>query len=153
MNLYRDFVRQVFIRVYRLDIKLVFFDPALWTVALLTFSLVQLFLTLPLPCANRYTVYVHVYSGGEWGSGPQTDKHLSRKVPFKVIFLDDAILRIAFYESYLSTSVALPPYLQGPFTGKFFRWRHFSLPPNESYLSTSVALPPTFVCPSFLPGS
>ncbi len=50
------------------------FDPAVWTVALLTFSLVQL---PPLPCVNKYTVYTYtVCKGGEWGSGPQTDKQL-----------------------------------------------------------------------------
>jgi hypothetical protein len=37
------------------------FDPALWTVAPLTFSLVQLSPTPPLPCVNRYTVNTSGY--------------------------------------------------------------------------------------------
>ncbi len=42
-------LRQVIITVYRMETQ---GDPALWTVAPLTFSLVQLY---PLPCANTYT--------------------------------------------------------------------------------------------------
>ncbi len=77
-------LRQVFIRVYRLEIQsvmLVFFDPALWTVAPLTFSLVQL---PPLLCVNKYTVYTYTVckgGGGSGGSGPQTNKHLPQS-PF-----------------------------------------------------------------------
>ncbi len=35
------------------------FDPALWTVALLTLSLVQLSSPSPRPCLNNYTVYTY----------------------------------------------------------------------------------------------
>ncbi len=79
-----------------------FFDPAFWTVAPLTFYLVQS--PPPLPRVNKYTVYtIHVYSvnggGGVWNFGPQADKHLPQS-PFpgqRRHFL------IAFYESYLSS--------------------------------------------------
>jgi hypothetical protein len=67
------------------------FDPALLTVAPLTFSLVQL--PPPLPCLNKYTVYTFIVcqGGGEWSSGPQTDKHLPHN-PLQVNFLRDDIL-------------------------------------------------------------
>ncbi len=56
-----------------------YFRPGLWTVAPLTFSLVQL--SPPFPCVNKYTcIHVHYTrtyclkgGGGVWGSGPQTD--------------------------------------------------------------------------------
>ena len=55
------------------------FDPALWTVAPLTFFLVHL---SPLSGVNKYIVQcIHVlYSvqEGVWGSGPQKDKHLQQ---------------------------------------------------------------------------
>ncbi len=79
-------LRQVFFRVYRLEIHVGINNPALWTIAPLTFSLVQL---SPLP-------HFHVYSvqggglGVVWGHGSQTEKHLPQS-PFTV-FLDDDIL-------------------------------------------------------------
>ncbi len=80
-----------------------YFRPELWTVALLTFSLVQLHTPASLPCVNKDIVYTcTVWKGRRvWGSGLQTDKHLP----------------------------------QSPFTGNFFRWRHFAY---EYYLSTSL---------------
>ncbi len=62
-------LRQVFIRVYRLEIQyvmLIFFDPALWTVAPLSFSLVP---QSPFACVNKYTVYTCTVckGGGEHG--------------------------------------------------------------------------------------
>ncbi len=67
-------LRQVFIRIYtanwRYSQSRGIFDPALWTVAPLTFSLV---LSPPL-CKG--------VGGGVWGSsGPQADKHLPQS-PF-----------------------------------------------------------------------
>ncbi len=65
-------LRQVFIRVYRLELQsvmLVFCDPALWTVAPLTFSLVQC--SHHPPCENNvytYTVCVWGGVGGIWAS-------------------------------------------------------------------------------------
>ncbi len=55
------------------------FDPALRTVAPLTFSLVQL---PPSPSlCEKYSVYTYTCTvckgvGGLWGSWPQTDTHL-----------------------------------------------------------------------------
>ncbi len=65
------------------------FDPALWTFAPLTFSLVQLS-PAPLPFVNKYTAYTYtvqcVRGVGVWGSWPQTDKHLAQS-PFTGQFL------------------------------------------------------------------
>jgi hypothetical protein len=52
------------------------YDPALWTIAPLTLSLVQ---SPPLPCVNKCTEYTYTVcwgGGGIWDSGPQTNKHL-----------------------------------------------------------------------------
>ncbi len=101
-------LRQVFIRVYRLKIQLVnshvvIFDPALWIVAPLRFSLVQISPHTRILCVR----------GWVWGSGPQTDKHLP-EVP--VNFLDDDILRcllwvLSFY-AYTCPCVRLFPLLR-----------------------------------------
>jgi hypothetical protein len=60
-------LRPVFIRVYRLEIQSVMlvFSTQLCEMLLLSpFFLVQL---SPLPCVNKYTAYINVYSvyGGE----------------------------------------------------------------------------------------
>jgi hypothetical protein len=82
-------LRQVFLRVYRLEIAsflctsshVGIFNPALGSVlscvALLPFSLVQLSLSSPIACVNKYTVYTYTVckgGGGVWRSGPRTDK-------------------------------------------------------------------------------
>jgi hypothetical protein len=74
----RGTLRRVFIRVYRLEIQVNhvgIFDPALWTVDPLTFSLVQILPPSPRPCVNKYTVYT--MQG--YGVLP-----LRRKVPLQV---------------------------------------------------------------------
>jgi hypothetical protein len=86
-------LRQMFIRVYRLKIQsvmLVFFDPALWTGAPLTFPLVQ-FHPPPFPAwiSIRFN-YTRVQCvgwgmGSKEGRGPQTDKHLPQS-SFNVVF-------------------------------------------------------------------
>ncbi len=43
---------------------LTIFDPALWTIAPLAFSLVHL--SLPLPSLNKYTVYTYTVCKGGW---------------------------------------------------------------------------------------
>ncbi len=59
--------------------KCSYFQDALWTVVHLTFSLVQL---SPLPCVNKYTVYLYTVckgrggGGGVWGYGTKTEKKL-----------------------------------------------------------------------------
>jgi hypothetical protein len=72
------------------------FDPALWNVAPLPFSLVQL---SPLPCVIKHTVYTYtVCKGGIWGSRPQTDK-----LPLQVIFfhiLHWLLWVLPFYDSF-----------------------------------------------------
>jgi hypothetical protein len=75
----------VFTRVYRLEMAdflctvshIGIFDPALLTVALLTFSLVQL--SHPLTYVNKYTVSKG--GRGVWGHIGQIDKHLPQS-PF-----------------------------------------------------------------------
>ncbi len=53
----------MFIRVYILEIQsiMLVLDPALLTVAPLTFSLVQ---PPPLPCMNKHTVYTYTVCKG-----------------------------------------------------------------------------------------
>ncbi len=96
-------LRQVFIRVYRLEIAnflctfshVGIFNPALvsvfFCVASLPFSLVQTH--PPFPCMNKYSILytlIQCVRGGGgyglWGSVPQTDKHLSRN-PFTGQFI------------------------------------------------------------------
>ncbi len=63
------------------------FDPVLWSVAPLTFSLVQLSPPpppLPVWISILYT-RIHSRWGGVWGSMPQADKHLPQS-PFTVKF-------------------------------------------------------------------
>jgi hypothetical protein len=76
-------LQQVFIRIYRLEIKKTInhvgiFDPSLRTVSLTIFQL-----SPPPPSVNKYTVYKYTvcYGGGIWSSGPQADKHLPQS-PF-----------------------------------------------------------------------
>ncbi len=79
--------RQVFSRLY-IDRRysqsshVGIFDPAVWAVAPLTFSLVHL---SPIPLFPVWTsiLYTRIrcVKGGVWGSGPQADKHLP-KSPF-----------------------------------------------------------------------
>ncbi len=100
-------LRQVFIRVYRLENGSVshvgIFDPALKTVAPLTFSLVQLF---PLPCVNKYSIlYTRIQCvRGGGGSGILGLKQINncRKVPLQVNFFRWRHFALSFYESYLS---------------------------------------------------
>jgi hypothetical protein len=75
-------LRQVFIRVYKLDIR--------------TASNILSGSTLPPPSSlceisTLYTRIQCVRGGGGWGSGPQTDKHLPQS-PFTDHFLNDDIL-------------------------------------------------------------
>jgi hypothetical protein len=72
------------------------FDPALWTVAPLPFSLVQLYPTPPFPVwiCKLYTRTQCVVRGGGLLLSLWQKKHLP----------------------------------QSPFTGQYFRWRHFALP-------------------------
>ncbi len=88
--------------------------------------------TLP-PFPTPFPVWISILytpiqcvMGGIWGSGPQTDKHLPYKVPLHVNFLDDPILRIAFYDPYLSTSVAHATHRVHRIVTSAF-WRTFSL--------------------------
>jgi hypothetical protein len=79
------------------------FDPALWAVASQTFSLVP---PPPPPslCEDciLYTRIQCIRGGGVvWGSGPQTDKHLSQS-NFTGNFFLMTTFCIAFYESYVS---------------------------------------------------
>ncbi len=84
-------LRQVFIIIYRLDIvsHVGIFNPALWIVAPLSFSLVQLFPPLPLPCVNRYTVYMYTVCKGRGGYGVLGLRQIKtcRKVPLEVNFV------------------------------------------------------------------
>ncbi len=61
----------------------------------------------PLPCANKYIVYTFTecrWSGGYGVPGSQTDKHLLQS-SFTRTFFKKTTFCIAFYESYLSTTV------------------------------------------------
>ncbi len=91
-------LRQVFLRVYRLEIKSVMLVFSNQLCELSTFS------HFLLSSVNKYTVYTYTVckgGGGEvWGSGPQTDKHLPQS-PFTDRFIQMTFC-IAFYESYLS---------------------------------------------------
>jgi len=88
---------QVFIRVYKLESgdtvsHVGIFDPALWTVTPLTFSL---FYSPPFLWVNKYTVYTYtVCKGGVYGviggEGPQTDKYQPQS-SFTGQFLDNDI--------------------------------------------------------------
>ncbi len=77
-------------RVYRLDISTVshigIFDPALWTIAPLTYSLVQLFPSSPLPFVNKYTVYTFTVCKGEGGYGVLALRQINicREVPLQI---------------------------------------------------------------------
>ncbi len=91
-------LRQVLIRVYRLEIEsvmLVFiFTTQLGELLLSPLSLVQLSPLPPFPVRiTKLSTRIQCVRG-VWGSGPQTDKHLP----------------------------------QSPFTGQFFIWRHFASP-------------------------
>ncbi len=81
------------------------FDPALWTVGPLTFSLVQL---PPPPRVNKYIVYTYTVCNGGRGYGVLGLRQINtcRKVPLLVNFFM-ATFCIAFYESYLSTIESL----------------------------------------------
>ncbi len=59
-------LRQMLIRVYRLEIQPVMFvfSTQLSELLPLTFSLVQLSPSPPLPCVNKYTVYTYTVSKG-----------------------------------------------------------------------------------------
>ncbi len=73
-------LRQVFVRVYRLEIQTVMlvFSTQLCVLLPLYPSLCSTLPPPPLPCVNMYTVYTYTVwkGGGIWGSGPQTDKYL-----------------------------------------------------------------------------
>ncbi len=100
-------LRQVFIRVYRLEIcrqSRWYFRP----------SFVNCCHSPPLsgssppshpPCVNKYAVYkytVQCVRGRVWGSWPQTNKHLPQS-PITGQFFQMTTFCIAFYGSYLST--------------------------------------------------
>ncbi len=91
-------LRQVFIRVYRLEIQ---------SVMLVFSTQLQLSPTLPVKKIMLYTTVCK--GGGVWGSGPQTDKHLPQS-PFTGQLFQMTIFCIVFYESYLTktTSLRLP---------------------------------------------
>ncbi len=80
-------LRQVFFRVYRLEINHVgIFYPALWTVAPLPLLFGS---TLPLPCVNKYTVYcirIQCERGGEYGVLGFRQIKTCRKVPLQLNF-------------------------------------------------------------------
>ncbi len=89
------------------------FDPALGTVAPLTFSLFLLSpLPSPLPCVNKYTVLCTriqcIRGEGVWGSGPQIDKHLPHS-PF----------------THFALSSVSPIFLRRPLLTK--NWQHLRL--------------------------
>ncbi len=68
------------------------FNPALWTVALLTFSLVQPY---PFPCVNKYIVLyesIQCVRGGMYGFLGLRQINTSHKVPLQVNFFNDDIL-------------------------------------------------------------
>ncbi len=76
-------LRQVFIRVYRLEIHLDMLVFSTELCELLPLQFLSASNPPPLPCVNKYTVRYSVQGGGGiWGLGPQTDKHLPQS-PFK----------------------------------------------------------------------
>jgi hypothetical protein len=96
-------LRQVFIRVYTLNIQSVKFVFSAQLCELLPLSPCLWFNSPPLPltCVNKCTC-IQCVKGGVWESGPQTDEHLPQS-PFTGKFLWMTTFCIAFYESYLST--------------------------------------------------
>jgi hypothetical protein len=75
-------------------------NPALWTVAPLTYSLVQLSpLSLPVYTYTRTNTVCK--RRGVWGSVPQTDNHLPQSPLTSQFFM--TTFCIAFSESYFST--------------------------------------------------
>ncbi len=92
-------LRQVFIRLNRLEIQLVMFGifhPAL------TFSLISSLPLLPLPGVNKYTVSTFtVYRGRGYGVMGLRQINTCREVPLQLNFLDDDILH-RLHESFLS---------------------------------------------------
>ncbi len=75
------------------------YDPALWTVATLTFSLVQL--PPPLPSLLYKRIQCARGGYGFWASDMKINA--CRKVPLQVNFFRWQHFCVAFYESYLST--------------------------------------------------
>ncbi len=125
--------RQVLIRVYRQETQSVmldfwYFDPALWTIAPLTFSLIHL-PPSPFPVSKyMYTVYRQCVSGRRWGVLSCVGDHF-RQVLYLTRFRTYKIARPTPKQKPmrgrgLRQINSLP---QSPFTGKFFRWRHFAL--------------------------
>jgi hypothetical protein len=112
-----DLYREVFIRVYRLEIANFFrtFSHVVFSTQLydpLPISLVQLSPPPHLPCVNKCTVYTYrVYKGGGvLGSGPQADKHLPQS-PFTGQFLmviTFCIVRILFFLRSLVSFTPVP---------------------------------------------
>jgi hypothetical protein len=95
-------LRQVFIRVYRLEIHVGIHNPALWTIAPLTFSLVQL---SPLP--HFHVLYTGCKEGvGDWyGVMGLRRRNTCLKVPLQFFWM--TTFCIAFYESYLGLNPRL----------------------------------------------
>jgi hypothetical protein len=109
-------LRQVFIRVHRLEISSVMLVFSTQLCELMSLDLLSSS-TLPpspLPWVNKYTVYTYkVCKGGRgvWGSGPQTDKHLPQcsftgqffpfifYFPFRLLFFDFVLLFSFKYNS------------------------------------------------------
>ncbi len=86
--------RQVFIRVYRLEIQSVMLAFSTQFCELLPLSPSLWFNSPPHPCVNKYTT-VCTDGGNVWGSWPQTDKTPAAKSLYRSIliyFLDDNIL-------------------------------------------------------------
>ncbi len=79
----KDTLRQVFIRVYRLEIHSGMLVFSTQLCELLPLYLLSGSTPPPPACVNKYTLYTYTVckGGGIWGSGPQTDKHLPRS-PF-----------------------------------------------------------------------
>ncbi len=105
-------VRQVFLRVYRLEIQSVMLVFSTQLCELLSFSLFQLPPPLPFPVGRSQ--HTRIQCGREGGGGmwlwasdrktPATEKRLPQSPFTGKNFLDDDILHCTFYELYLSTT-------------------------------------------------
>jgi hypothetical protein len=81
---YKGTCRQMFFRVYRLEIQSgMLVRPSFVNCCSSNFLSGTTLPLSSLPCVNRYTVYTYTVckGGGVWCYGPQTDKHLPQN-PF-----------------------------------------------------------------------
>ncbi len=125
-------LRQVFIRIYRLEIQsvmLVLLTQLLWTIA----PLPSLWFNSPpslLACVNKYTVYL--------GYGVLGLRQINtwRKIPFQVIFLDYDILHrllwvLSFYGAICMDWRATISYVYSENDFPSIHWRTWFLAPMK----------------------